>query len=86
MTEVNLENITKLFREELKPLNSRLDSIELTLEKHTKILDTHTAALDRLLKEKKDREEEKQVSEHRFERLENWAAQVGEKLGIKLEL
>jgi len=39
-----------------------------------------------MLTEKKNREENEKVSNQRFDRLENWALQVGNKLGIKLEL
>jgi hypothetical protein len=83
MSEVTIEAIAKLLKEEFK---IELDPIKATLAEHTKILNIHTAALDQLLTEKKNREDEKIVNVHRFERLERWAVQAGEKLGIKLEL
>ena len=52
----------------------------------SKILGTHTAALDTLLTRRKGKEDEKPVSADRFDRLEHWAQLVGQKLGIKLEL
>jgi hypothetical protein len=45
MVEITLENIIELLREELKPVNDRLSSVENILTEHTKILNTHTAAL-----------------------------------------
>lgn len=62
----------------LKPINERFDKIEATLE-------VHTRALDRLLKDMENRETEKLVFVHRMERIENWAKQVAEKTGIKIE-
>ncbi len=64
---------------ELQAFSSRFDSIESTLT-------AHTAALEQLLTEKKNRDEEKIVNAERFERLEHWAVLAGKKLGIKLEL
>ena len=60
------------------PIGERLTTIE-------GILDTHTKALDQLLAEKRDREQEAHVANLRFKRLEDWAKQVSEKVGIKIE-
>ena len=79
MSNVTLEGIAKLLEVELKP-------IKATLAEHTKILNTHSAALDTLLSKKKIKEDEKIVSADRFDRLEHWAQLVGKRLGIKLEL
>ena len=82
MTEITLEAIAKtvgkVIKQELEPIDRKLNTIEKTLE-------SHTLALDQLVLDKKTREEEKIVSIHRFERLEKWARRVGEQLGIKLE-
>ena len=60
--------------------------IPATLKSITETLNSHTAVLEQLLTEKKNREEEKIASTNRFDRLERWAVLAGEKLGIKLEL
>ena len=60
------------FDEKLKPIQ--------------KTLDQHTETLAGLATDFKTLLNEKTVSAERFERLERWAEQVGEKLGIKLEL
>lgn len=49
MLNITLENIAVLLREEFKPVNTRLSTIEQTLVQHTKTLDIHTKALDTLL-------------------------------------
>ena len=83
MSEVTIEAIAKLLKEEFKieldPIKTRLVAIE-------EVLATHTAALEQLLTEKKNKDEGKTISAERFDRLEHWAFQVGKKLGIKLEL
>ena len=66
-------------QQSLNQTNDRIEKIESVLEVHTK-------ALDRLLKDLDKRDQEKDVSIERFERLERWAKQVGEKMGVKLEL
>lgn len=82
MAEITVEAISKavegVVKQELDPVKTSPSTIEKTLV-------THTTALDQLLKEKQTREDERAVSTHRFERLENWARKVGEQLGIKLE-
>jgi hypothetical protein len=79
MSNVTLEGIANLLAVELKP-------IKATLAEHTKILNTHTAALDGLAKDVKILLDDKTVSAARFDRLEHWAQLVGQKLDIKLEL
>jgi hypothetical protein len=79
MSNVTMEGIASLLSEELKPINTRLDTIEKTLNHHTTILDG-------LAKDVKTLLDGKAITDHRFERLEHWAQQVGQKLGIKLEL
>ena len=86
MANITLEGIANIIREELKPVNERLDKVESMLGTIETIQNQHTAALTQLLTEKKNKEEEKLVSAERFDRLEHWAQQVGLKLGIKLEL
>lgn len=86
MSNITLQNIADLFKEELRPVNTRLSSIELTLANHTKTLDSHTKALDILLTKKKIKDDENTVSSDRFSRLEKWAQLVGQKIGVKLEL
>ncbi len=79
MSEVTLEGIATLIHEELKPVNTRLENIEKTLNQHTDALSGLATDVKTLLGEKDG-------SVERFERLERWAEQVGQKLGIKLEL
>ena len=86
MANITLEGIANIIREELKPVNERLDKVESMLGTIETIQNQHTAALTQLLTEKKNKEEEKLVSAERVDRLEHWAQQVGLKLGIKLEL
>lgn len=86
MANITLEGIANVIREELKPVNERLDKVESMLGTIETIQNQHTAALTQLLTEKKNKEEEKLVFAERFDRLEHWAQQVGLKLGIKLEL
>ncbi len=67
-------------------LQKTADEINEKLEKVESALDIHTKALDRLLKDLEKREQEKDVSLQRLDRLEHWAQQVGEKLGVRIEL
>lgn len=48
--------------------------------------DNNTSILEKMATEKKNKDENKTVDAHRFDRLEHWAGLVGKKLGIKLEL
>ncbi len=86
MSNITLEGIAGVIREELKPIKETLSEQGAILAEHTKTLNTHSTALTQLLTKKKNKDEEKLVSAERFDRLENWARQVGLKLGIKLEL
>ena len=86
MSNVTLEGIAALLKVELEPVNTRLTSIEEKLAEHTKTLSQHTAALEQLLTEKKKKTDNETVSAHRFDRLEHFAEQVSQRLGIKLEL
>jgi hypothetical protein len=47
---------------------------------------SRTTSLDKLLTKKKAKDDEHTVSAGRFDQLECWAQQVGNKLGIKLEV
>ena len=86
MSNITLDGIAAVIREELKPIKKTLAEQGVILAEHSKILNTHTTALDMLLTKKKTKDEENIVSAERFKRFENWAQQVGLKLGIKLEL
>ncbi len=63
-----------------------LGSVKGGIEALQETLDSHTTMLDHLLTAKKNKAEEKTISAARFDRLEKWAEQVGQKLDIKLEL
>lgn len=65
--------------EELQRVNKHLDTMQKTL-------DVHTAALEKLLTDKKVKGDNNTVSAESFDRLEQWAVQVSNKLGIRLEL
>jgi hypothetical protein len=86
MSNITIEGIAQVIKTELDPVNTKLSSMEGTLAQHTKTLDTHTKALDILLTASKNKTDANTVSSDRFSRLERWAEQVGQKLGIKLEL
>ena len=47
---------------------------------------SHTGTLDKILTTATKLDNERLVDTERIKRLENWALQVGEKLGIKLEV
>ena len=76
MSKVTLEAIEELFG---KKMDEKLEPIRATQRQHT-------AALDELLTEKKNKTNNETVSAHRFDRLEHWAQEVGPKVGVKLEL
>jgi metal-responsive CopG/Arc/MetJ family transcriptional regulator len=86
MPNITLEGIAEVMREELKPINGRLGKVESRLGTIETIQNNHTTTLQQLLAKKKNKEEDKLIATERFDRLENWARQVGIKLGIKLEL
>jgi hypothetical protein len=79
MSNITLGAIAELLKTELKPINE-------TLAQHTELLNKHTTMLDGLATDVKTLLDEKTITVHRFERLEHWAQQVGQELGIKLEL
>jgi cob(I)alamin adenosyltransferase len=80
MSEITLEAIEQL-------LDVKLDEkFDAKLAPIQKTLDDHTAALASLATDVKTLLQEKTVSAERFERLEHWAQQVGERLGTKLEI
>ena len=76
MSKVTLEAIEQLF-------DQKMDE---KFEPFRDILSHHTAALEQLLTERKNKEDNTTVAAHRVERLEHWAQDVGPKVGIKLEL
>jgi hypothetical protein len=65
--------------EELAEIKADLADMKITLS-------SHTASLDKLLTAKKNKADEKTVSADRFDRLENWAQLVSQKVGIELKL
>ena len=83
MSEITLEAIAKtmeaVIKQEIYPVKTILTNIETTQN-------THTAALDQILKNMKTREDEAIIAAKRFDRLEEWARRVSKQLGIKLEL
>ena len=85
MANITLEGIAEVIREELKPVNERLDKIETRLSNVEQTVNLHTAALEQLLTEKKNREDNKTVSDGRLEYIEHWAKQVSQKLGIEFK-
>ena len=76
MSNVTLEAIEGLLDGKLSPINTKLQSIE-------EVLAQHTAALEVLLTEKKNRDEAKTVKDGRLDYLEKWAKQVSQKFGIE---
>lgn len=76
MSDVTLKAIEGLLDGKLSPINTKLQAIE-------EVLAQHTAALEVLLTEKKKRDDNKAVGDHRVEYLESWAKQVSQKLGIE---
>jgi DNA repair ATPase RecN len=65
--------------EDVKDIKARLASIEETVR-------SHSTQLDGIAKDVKTLLEEKTISSARLERLEHWAQQVGEKVGVRLDL
>jgi hypothetical protein len=63
-----------------------VDELAKTVAQMQITVNGHTTALDHLLKKKQGKGDDKTVSVARFDRLELWAQQVGQQLGIKLEL
>ena len=79
MSNVTLEGIAALLKEELAPVNNRLDAIEQTQAQHT-------AALVEIASDVKTLLDHKTVTDHRLERIEHWAQEVGPKVGVRIEL
>ncbi len=86
MAELTLKAIEDLLDTKLEPIDTKLSAIEETVTAHTATLASHTDTLDAVAKDIKVLLQAKVVTEYRLERMEHWAAQVGNKLGIKLEL
>ena len=86
MSNITLEGIAEVVKVELEPVKTELAEVKTIVTRHTEILDNHSAALEAMLKQKKNKEDEAAIAAHRFERQERWAQKVGENLGIKLEL
>ena len=86
MSIVTLEGIAALLKVELEPIRETLDEHTRILSEHTEILSQHTAALDELLTDKKNRVNNEVIAAHRFDRLEHWGQEVGQKVGVKLQL
>ena len=63
-----------------------VDELARTVAQVQLTVNGHTTALDQLLTKKQSKEDNTTVSVARFDRIEQWAQQVGQKLGIKLEL
>jgi septal ring factor EnvC (AmiA/AmiB activator) len=83
MANITLEGIADVVREELKPLKEDIAEIKTRLTSLETTVSLHTAALEQLLTEKKNREDNKMVSDGRLEYIEHWAKQVSQKLGIE---
>lgn len=79
MPEITIKAIEQLLDAKLEPINTRLGAIEETLG-------GHTTALANIATDVKNLLDHKTVTEHRLERIEHWAQQVGQKVGLKLEL
>ena len=65
--------------EDVKDIKTRLDGVEEAVR-------NHSTQLDSIAKDVKTLLEEKTISAARLERLEKWAQQVGEKVGVRLDL
>lgn len=83
MSEVTLEAIENLL--DLK-LEEKLEAkLEEKLKPIRETLDNHTAILEQLTTEKKNKDDEKIVGGYRVDRLESWAKKAGTQIGIKFE-
>jgi hypothetical protein len=69
MSNVTLEGIAALLKEELHPIRETLAEHTKILSEHTNTLSQHTAVLEKLLTEKKSKTDKETVSAHRFDRL-----------------
>ena len=80
MAEITLKAIEDL-------LDLKLDEkFDAKLAPVQKTLNQHTGVLDGIAKNVKTMMDEKTIAADRVGRLEHWAQQVGEQLGIRLEL
>ena len=78
MSNVTLEGIAALLKEELEPIRE-------TLAEHSQILSQHTAALVEIAADVKTLLDHKTLTDHRLERIEHWAQEVGPKVGVRIE-
>jgi hypothetical protein len=83
MSNLTLEGIAAVIKVELEPVKESLAENTKTLAEHTKTLSAHTQALDQLLTEKKNRDDNKTVHDDRLDYLEKWAKEVSQKFGIE---
>lgn len=84
MSNVTLEAIENLFDSKLEEkleakLEEKLAPIRTTL-------DNHTAILEQLTTQQKNKTDENTVSVYRVDRLEAWAEKAGSQIGVPLEL
>jgi Tat protein secretion system quality control protein TatD with DNase activity len=95
MPEITLSAIEQLLDKQLKPIKTVMASLatsqELTEIKTTQAgvaatVGVHTTLLDGIAKDVKTLLDEKTIAAARLARLEKWAQQAGEKIGIKLDL
>ena len=95
MSELTLKAVEQLLDAKLQPIKTgmahlatseELAEIKTDLAGMKTTLASHTTSLDKLLTAKKNKADEITVSADRFDRLENWAQLVGQKLGIELKL
>lgn len=87
MPEVNLKAIEDLLDRKLdEKLDGKLEPINIQLNAIQETVAHHTNMLDGLAKDVKTLLDEKTITEHRFERLEDWGQKAGKKIEIKLEL
>ena len=63
-----------------------MSEVKTELKQVHDAVDSHTGTLDKILVTTSKLDSERLVETERLKRLENWALQVGEKLGIKLEV
>ena len=78
MSNIKLEDVAELLKQELNPIKTDIAAIRSTVDRHTTVLDGLAADVKTI-------RDEKTISAQRFDRLEHWAQKVGDKLGLKLE-
>lgn len=82
MSEITLEGVAAVIREELKleldPISSRLDNVENTLNQHTDLLDSIAKDVKILL-------DDRIITTHRIERMEKVVKELALKAGLKLD-